>query len=86
MAGEFKRQQAERLCEDLAVLIHRYVCRIRWRPGFEDPLLLIARKADIPVKQLRMIYYGRRPTTFIEEIGQIQWACEEVLKRAMELD
>lgn len=82
MKGEFRLEQTRSLCEDMAVIIHRYVCRIRWRPGFEDPLLLIARKAKVPLKQVRMVYYARRPEANTEQMGAILWACEQVFEKA----
>lgn len=77
----FKLTQTRNLWEDVAVMIHRFVCRIM-RPGWEDPLLNIARKAKMPVATLREIYYGRRPSVTVDQVGKIQWACEEVLAKA----
>ena len=80
MGNEFQLKQTNDLCEDFAVMMHRFVCRMSHK-GIEDPLQKIARKAHIPLKALRKMYLGGQPRSTIGDWAAVQWACREVLSK-----
>lgn len=80
MKGEFELRQTRDLCEDIAAMIHRHIVRMNHKGIGQQLLMRISRKSKVPIAKLRRMYEGMGAQATTEDVGAVQWACQEMLK------